>query len=200
MLLFGKKKTWRWNSIKSGWKEKASKGLSLYRGSSQEKWVKVATVKGGCSPEGQQRPLRANVLLRQAQSCLLREPGQLGGRDGRLVGRMPWEMNTVLQQGLLELCIWGEDRKAWSDPSRKRLSHLWVTWKILQLWQLCEVSIPVSHGGQDIPEVKSLIVHKNPSSPPPLESPPVRAGGILDPQLTKGSPSGDRVISFVTGE
>lgn len=59
---------------------------------------------GGWQPrEGQQRPLRASVLPRQTQPCLLREPGQLGGRAGRPVGRPPWDTTTVLFQGLLEL-------------------------------------------------------------------------------------------------
>lgn len=54
--------------------------------------------------------------------------------------------------------------------------------------------MPVNHGGQDISEVKSLIVHKKTFPfPTAFESPPVRPGGILDPppQLTKDSPPGE---------
>lgn len=44
-------------------------------------------------------------ICHSTRLSLLREPSQLGGRDSWLVRRMPWEMNTVLLQGLLELCI-----------------------------------------------------------------------------------------------
>ena len=125
----GKKKKWRWNSIKPGSKEKVSKGPFLQLGSSQEKWARVAIGKGAVQPKETTKTRPGWCITTQAwqgwaQWSATRQ-GRRGGGEGLLHRNGP-EKLTALFRGPARPRNGERAEKNEMTPGVVRPSRVWT--------------------------------------------------------------------------